>query len=78
MAQGAIVCECNATVVSSVPTTINISYFHFFALVSKQSAAPVKFDGIWGTKCPNTRFPLSATATYIVYIYTLEREAKKN
>ena len=32
-------------------------YFHFFALVSSQSAGPV-LGGKWGTECLNTRFPL--------------------
>ena len=42
-------------------------YFHFFALVSRQSAAlssaaqhamPPEFGKKWGTECVNTRFPL--------------------
>ena len=42
-------------------------YFHFFALVSRQSAAlssatqhtmPPELGGKWGTECLNTRFPL--------------------
>ena len=42
-------------------------YFHFFALVSRQSAAlssatqhamPPEFGRKWGTECLNTRFPL--------------------
>ena len=42
-------------------------YFHFFALVSRQSAAlsfatqhamPSELGGKWGTECPNTRFSL--------------------
>ena len=42
-------------------------YFHFFALVSRTSAAlssatqhamPPEFGRKWGTECLNTRFPL--------------------
>ena len=42
-------------------------YFHFFALVSRQSAAlisatqhamPPELGENWGIECPNTKFPL--------------------
>ena len=56
------------------------TYFHFFALVSKQSAAlnsapqhamPLKFGGKWRTKCLNTRIPLPTLlwAGYSVTLY---------
>ena len=47
-------------------TYLNL-YFHFFALVSRQSAAlssatqhavPPKFGRKWGTECLNNKFPL--------------------
>ena len=54
----------NATVVGSI--SILHLYFHFFALVSRQSAALSSatqhampdFGGKWGMECLNTRFPL--------------------
>ena len=51
----------------STPTRGNEIFIHFFALVSRQSAAlssatqhamPPEFGGNWGTECLNTRFPL--------------------
>ena len=57
-------------------------YFHFFALVSRHSAAlsstsqhamPPEFGGKWGTECLNTRFPLPTLlcAGYSVKLFFL-------
>ena len=60
-------------------------YFHFFALVSSQSAAlssatqhemPPELGGKWGTECLNTRFPLptllcAGYSVKLIYFYLL-------
>ena len=61
-------------------------YFHFFALVSKLSAAlssatqhamPPEFSRKWGTECLNTRFPLATLlcagySVKLIYFYFIE------
>ena len=51
-------------------------YFHFFALVSRQTtqhAMPPEFDRKWGTECLNTRFrlPTLLFAGYSVKLFFL-------
>ena len=69
-------------VVGSIPTRGNEIFtlslnLHFFALVSRQSAAlssatqypmTLKFGGgKWGTECLNTRFPLPTDLIFLLY-----------
>ena len=70
--RGGTKCDCKLTGCGFDPQSrrwniyLNL-YFHFFALVSRTSAAlssatqhamPPKYGRKWGTECLNTRFPL--------------------
>ena len=59
--------KCGPSRFDSYSKKLNLEYFHFCALVNRQTAAlssatqyttPQKFDKTWGTMCPNTRFPV--------------------